>query len=515
MFMSSSILTTYDSRKSIESSIRSTIASYNLQIDQTIKNTNQLLSELTNTYHADYNALFVEDDSLRYQLAKTTLAYDLRREGITTNLADRFFFYREDLDDFTFTPNNEQFWEKYFREHDFLTMEKLKTCSTWSILQIEESSYLFKMVIIDQCYMGTLIELDPVYADIDEYINYQLEEILFTMETPEIPDKCVISETCENADLIISLVFDKSIFISGIPQIRWFLVFGAIFYILLIPVLFRFLKKWIFTPLQTLSHAHQELAKQNGDFRIPEQQVSQEFWEVHHSFNNMADTIQHLRLENINKELARKQMLLDNLQLQIRPHFLLNIFTLLYSMIQTKQLELAGKTILYISQYFRYLFQYSSNLELFPKELTLIEQYLEVAGFQYPDSFTFTSNIDPEIAFVRVPPLLLHNFVENIISHALVHGRVTHIMFYGSYDDGLVTFQIADDGCGMSKEDVEQINSGNYEEYSRGLHVGLRNSITRLKYFYEGKSNLHVESTPNEGTIFTITFPYNLENEED
>ena len=66
----------------------------------------------------------------------------------------------------------------------------------------------------------------------------------------------------------------------------------------------------------------------------------------------------------------------------------------------------------------------------------------------------------------------------------------------------------------MSDEDIAQINSGDYEDYQRGKHVGLRNSIKRLKYFYNNEGTVSVESTLNEGTIFTITFPYNLDEME-
>ena len=51
----------------------------------------------------------------------------------------------------------------------------------------------------------------------------------------------------------------------------------------------------------------------------------------------MADRIQDLKIEVYEKELDRKQMELSNLQLQIRPHFLLNTFNLIYTLAQRGQ----------------------------------------------------------------------------------------------------------------------------------------------------------------------------------
>ena len=79
----------------------------------------------------------------------------------------------------------------------------------------------------------------------------------------------------------------------------------------------------------------------------------------------MADRIQDLKIEVYEKELDRKQMELSNLQLQIRPHFLLNTFNLIYTLAQRGQEKDVQQVILYLSDYFRYLFRSGRNLEIF------------------------------------------------------------------------------------------------------------------------------------------------------
>lgn len=436
-------------------------------------------------------------------------------------MADYYYTYHETLDDLFLIPHNSSVFDDFLYKNHYFT-ENLLEHSAWHLVEIDGTDYLTRIASDGFLYYGAFIQLDKIVLDIDDYLNYPVREIVYTEGTPLDAKQSDISGRrlttsvkCERTDLYLNLILDSSILTSSISGWRWLLIGIIGLYIALVPLLYRYIKLWVIRPLSELNTAHRQLQQGIENYRITNSSTSVEFDHAYASFNSMAESLQKLRLEKINNELARKQMLLDNLQLQIRPHFLLNAFNLLYSMIQTRKTVAAQEMILYLSRYFRYLFQYDHDLELFPKEWELIRQYLDVSRFQYPDAFTFQYELDPEINLVRVPPLLLHNFFENILSHALVHGRIIHIMFSGFYDNGIVTFQIADDGRGMSASDVELINIGKYEEYARGFHVGLRNSITRIKYFYNQQGNIHVESTLNEGTIFTITFPYNLEEDEE
>ena len=46
-----------------------------------------------------------------------------------------------------------------------------------------------------------------------------------------------------------------------------------------------------------------------------------------------------------------------------------------------------------------------------------------------------------------------------------------------------------------------------------GKNVGIKNSIWRLRYYYGDNVSVVCDSEINVGTTFTITIPYNLEEE--
>lgn len=506
-----------DSRKAIVNSISSTINTYTDNIDQIIFNTNSLLYEL-NSKNSDFLSVLEGRDDLQYQLSKESLSNTIKDRQSLSPMADCVYLYQKKRDDLLVVPHNSSSFEDYLFSHNYFNNSQI-AYSQWHLITIEESTYFTTILSDGDVYYGAFINLDDSISGIYNYLNYPIQQIIFTEDTPyqlsyiDAQRFLTISAKCSRRNLYLNLVFERSVLTRNISRWRWALFGIIVLYIILVPVLYRHIKKWILVPLTELNNAHLHLADGDEHFRITQQTDSREFTQAYFSFNSMADSLENLRLEKINNELAYKQMLLDNLQLQIRPHFLLNTFNLLYSMIQTQKTEPALEMILYLSQYFRNLFHYNNTLELFPKEWDLIQQYLRVSRFRHLDAFTFQYKLDPEINYVRVPPLLLHNFFENILNHALIHGQVVHIMFNGFYEDGIVTFQIADDGRGIPEDEVKLINSGQLDGYHKGPHVGLRNSITRIKFFYNQQGIIHVDSTVNEGTIFTITFPYDLEED--
>ncbi len=296
------------------------------------------------------------------------------------------------------------------------------------------------------------------------------------------------------------------------------------FSVLMIPLFLLIYYRKINRPLQTLQGAFHELEGGNEDYRITEPASSEEFNDTNLSFNSMASNLSALKKQVLEEEQHRHELAehnlnlqLDNLQLQIRPHFLQNTMNLLFTLIHNGQSENAERLVLYLSKYFRYMFRHGHNLELFSKELEMVQEYLEISELHYQNAFTVSYQIDPILSFMRIPPLLLHNFVENIIQHALIPGKTIHIILYGEYDEEqkLAVLQVSDDGNGISEEYADMINRNDFSSLPAGKHIGVRNSINRLHYYYGDQAGVSVDSAEGEGTTFTIRIPCDLTEEEE
>ena len=465
-------------------------------------------SYISNT---DFVTLLNTKDELQYQNAKYRCIRDMQDEISLSLNCEILFYYHGRRDEYIMScgeGGKKEIFCRFLREN----MENTKE---WGIFDVNADTYLVRMNKVGNVYYGAFINLDDFVRTVSAAVNYESVSVSMEkkQETKERESAIAAFQESSRADARLCVVVTTKEIVRMLSVWEWGMTVMAILSIGMIPLLYMVMKKWVLSPLKELNLAHHELEVGNEGYRIEKEGNSLEFLEVYRSFNEMADNIYSLKLENMEKKLAAKQLALTNLQLQIRPHFLFKTFNLIYNLASEKDVENIKELVLYLSGYFRHIFHSGKELELFQKELTLIEGYMKAAKLRYPGMLDISYQIDPEVCLVRVPPLLIHNFIENVVKHALIKGRIIHIMLTAEYTSGEVNFLISDNGAGMEAEKVRMINEGQFMENEERIFVGLRNAAMRLRYFYGETASIRVESELDYGTVFSVTFPYDLEEE--
>lgn len=503
-----SIMSYQNSLSRMEDMLSYTVNSNANLLEVEMSNSHTLLYELTYT-NINLRNMCTTDSELTYLINRQELNNYFKDITRVSNVADTFFIYVIETDDYiplsgydAFNAGTKPFFsyiENYEPAHSSWFLSKDNTAL---IRILYDSEY--------HIYYGAAIDLSSFIDQLDVSEDFHLN---YTFDTEPITSTG--SNACWNYKISNEVYFNASIdkyeLTHNIDLVQYAVLSFFVIYLALIPVLIYLMKRYVDRPLAKLNHAHRQLQAGNECYRIEASSNSAEFEEAYHSFNSMAISLQQLHNEIIQKEVANKQLQIDFLQLQIRPHFLLNAFNVLYTLIQRGQRDSSQEMILFLSDYFRYLFRSGRALQLFSKERTLIEDYLKISRIYYPDSFEVSYQIDPILNMMRVPPLLFHSFIENIIAHAILPHRLVHIVFSGEYDEGIATFYISDDGKGMDADAVDAINHMGTRPIDDGKNIGIKNSIQRLIYYYGENAYVECDSEPDVGTTFTIVIPYNLE----
>ena len=233
-------------------------------------------------------------------------------------------------------------------------------------------------------------------------------------------------------------------------------------------------------------------------------------------FNSMAERIQGLMRQVIANEKEKRHMERKLLQSQITPHFLYNTLDSIIWMIQSGEYEGAGKMVSLLAKFFRVSLSQGKDIIPLRKEIEHAVSYLSIQNIRFKDKFEFTTDIDASLLDYLCPKITIQPIIENAVYHGME----------GKYDDGEIELSVhevdgniciavADNGGGMTEEQIDYILHNKVVSSKRSSGVGVHNVDDRLKLLYGPEYGVTIESVLDEGTTVRMTIPKVRETDEE
>lgn len=428
--------------------------------------------------------------------------------GYDCEIKNILFLYLDKTDEMLLISNDAEPSEKVYYKQAIRQENLLKRTLKWQLRQIDGKSYLLHVSESYGAYVGILMDLDKCAEQLTQQIRYDDTKVYVDTNPLEWEDAeyITISRQIGTTDAYIHVQLDKNEISSTIPQIVRITYRVALLFILIFPILFAILWHMIVRPIRLIEKGIHKLEAGEQGYQIPYFKASSEFESLRASFNSMAGEIRNLKIASYEEQLERKQMEMQNLLLQIRPHFMLNIINQIFSMAQLRDYEGIQKMSVYLSRFFRHLFHGEKLVTLY-WELELVHNYLEMMELRFAGCFEVEEEIDENLLQYEVPPLMIHNFVENIFKYAVREGNIITIRLSLQQRKDEIEIMIADDGPGMDAQTLEKIQAMQPIKRDDGTHIGIYNSAYRLKTLCEENSRLQVDSVLTEGTTVRIYLP--------
>lgn len=228
-------------------------------------------------------------------------------------------------------------------------------------------------------------------------------------------------------------------------------------------------------------------------------------------FKNLIREIKRLKIEIYEQELDKKKFQITFLQHQIRPHFYLNCLTTISSMAQLGKTKDIQSMVLFTSRYLHYLFQTDKELVQIKYELDHIQAYLDIQAMRYGPVFTYRCTLPDACANAMIPPLLLITFVENTIKHGEATDGNLRIFLSVQKEPGAqkdyLKIDISDSGQGFSDELLQKLSDGTWMTDGDSSHVGIRNSLKRLKLLYGTDYSIEFFNETEGGAHIRLLIP--------
>jgi two-component system LytT family sensor kinase len=204
------------------------------------------------------------------------------------------------------------------------------------------------------------------------------------------------------------------------------------------------------------------------------------------------------RTELAAADLRRKlvQANLENLRLQLQPHFLFNTLNAISS-VMYEDVGKADAMIAKLSAFLRTILTSSDAREIsLHDELDIERTYVDIMTTRLESALALETRVDDDAADAAVPPMLLQPLIENAIQHGRPLGQGSlRVTIAASRSNGRIALRVSDDGVGPPAA-------------LRPEGRGLQNVQSRLEQLYDGDCTFDVRAGAGGGTDVRLGFPY-------
>jgi LytS/YehU family sensor histidine kinase len=197
---------------------------------------------------------------------------------------------------------------------------------------------------------------------------------------------------------------------------------------------------------------------------------------------------------DLEARLAEAQ--LQNLRLQLQPHFLFNALNTVSSMMH-EDVDRADAMLAQLSDLLRQTLRAANVQEItLDEELAMLRKYLAVMEGRFGDDLEVEFAIDPALSTALVPQLILQPLVENSIRYARdPETYKVAVQIHANREGSDLLLQVRDHGPG-----IPDLESG---ASFRG--IGLSNTEQRLSGLYGSDHQFVLEN--KDGLSVTIRLP--------
>ncbi len=523
-----------------------TLSMYSSYIEDGFENAQRFLSGFA--YNDEYLPKINSDSTLDRYTALTREYTKIQEALPSHSMIDSFFLYNPQYGLYAAATQTR------VSEKEMLTLRKklpealtdgslqLDTDGNWIPYQIGQEYYLIRLIYFQETYIGALVNttnlLQPLLeSNLDESGIVYLHQSDFGPLSDEVDREveldpvqastqyvmvgmngrylAVACSCIKGAYYLITLIPDASIR-DGMGGMYDITVLAGVLLILLLFLMSAAIRGLFIRPMRQLSEAIRKIRDGQLETTVSEHVLAREFQDVNRSFNEMSSEIKRLTISVYEQKLKRQQIYQEYLKQQITPHFYINCLNTIYSMAGLGKNDLVRRLAKELSVHLRYTMN-SQKMVSFEKEIDHVRNYLSMTELRYPNTLQCTLEVQPETGTALVPPLMVQTFIENTVKHETVPGEPMEIhlsaTLYWQGNERKIHVCIWDTGRGYPPEVLQRLiaeseNPMEDDQTGDGTHIGLSNTIQRIRLLYGEKAEIHFSNREGAGAQCDILLPF-------
>ncbi|MBM7570050.1 sensor histidine kinase [Aquibacillus albus] len=197
----------------------------------------------------------------------------------------------------------------------------------------------------------------------------------------------------------------------------------------------------------------------------------------------------------LEKELQQAKY--QQLNEQIKPHFLFNTLNVILSLARLQRKDELIRALEVFSLFLKFNYKTKDTLITLFEEIRYTEYYIEIQKLRFGARLTVQIDYEEDLAESLIPPFILQTLVENAFKHAFeVTDDLAILTIEITKPDDLIIMEVSDNGIQQHNE-----SSQDYSGY------GLENIHRRLSICFGDASSVEIKSTINQGTTVQVKWP--------
>lgn len=272
--------------------------------------------------------------------------------------------------------------------------------------------------------------------------------------------------------------------------------------------LYLYSAKKIFGKVERIQSGLLILGNNRLDYRLKVSDLNDEFDEIAGNINIMAARLRDSMEKEYEMRVRQTRAELSQIQARFNPHFLYNTLEVIRgNLFRNGDLEDADY-IEKLSRIFRNLTDAEPVLSI-REEVTFCSLYMALLQVRYHDAVDISYDIAAELQECGILAHLIQPAIENYFVHAMSEETEYHAMEITCRpaEGGNICFTIADNGTGLSKERLEEINRQLQSPAKRGRGYGLAGIAKRIRLFYGESYGVVLEHNRPCGVRVIIRIP--------
>ena len=295
---------------------------------------------------------------------------------------------------------------------------------------------------------------------------------------------------------------------SQVRSMIWFLVMAFLVLVVLIVLVLSYNIGRAVEPIKQLSAATEQLGTGNFEVSVAVK-TGDEVEILANGFNQMVGDLRHYMEMSVEHEKIIRRSQVDQLLLQINPHFMYNTLNSIVYMARmegNKDIEIFVNEFISLLQ--SSLYVDGSVFISLEEELKNVDNYLTLQKYRYVDQFEAEIVCREEWKQYQVPRVILQPIVENAIFHGIapMEGK-GKLRIMVKVEERHLQVVVADNGIGMSEEMIQALYHEEHGNRSSMRKIGTANVYRRIKEICGEEYGFTVESEEGWGTRVTIHLP--------